>query len=63
MQQRLAQHGSNFQPIGSPDIHNKLPLGNYLVCYDQAKDQFWLEQKEPFKLPGKVYGSTEITKR
>ena len=42
--------------------HNKLPVGNYLLQYSD-RDGFYLQKKEPFKLPSKLYGDHTIVDR
>lgn len=41
------------------DIHDRLPVGNYVVQYDDSKSHFYLESMDSFAAPSKVYGDTE----
>jgi hypothetical protein len=34
----------------------KLPVGNYLLKFDMAKNEFYLESRNQFTLPSKIYG-------
>jgi len=49
--------GNTFKvfPGNSLDIQESLPVGNYTVRFSPM-DGFSLEQVEPFRMPGKVYG-------
>lgn len=38
---------------------NNIPNGNWLVCFDDDKQEFFLEKKEDYVLPKKLYGSIE----
>jgi hypothetical protein len=39
------------------DLHDKLPAGNYVIKMDRQENLF-LEEIEPFKVTGKIYGDT-----
>lgn len=40
------------------DLHDKLPVGNYAVKFDQQSGCFYLQNIETFEIRGKVYGDT-----
>lgn len=40
-------------------IEGKLPAGNYTVKYNEMRDEYYLEQIDPFKAVAKLYGNTE----
>ena len=41
----------------SMDLHEILPVGNYVVKQDQFEN-FYIEQIEDFDVPAKMYGDT-----
>jgi hypothetical protein len=43
----------------SMDLHEKLPVGNYTVKFNQMGGYFYLESIDPFEIKGKVYGDTK----
>lgn len=52
--------GSRFWPAKDLDLNIKreLPVGTYLVGFDQMTGRYYLEQEESFKAPKKIYGDT-----
>lgn len=52
--------GAKFQvaPKQAIDIHQTLPVGTYVVKFDEMRSSFYLEVIEDFVLTGKVYGDT-----
>jgi len=58
----LIQSGSKLSIADIQASYQKLPTGNYLLKVDQY-GRFFLETKEPFKLPSKLYGDHSITER
>ena len=56
------KNGNTFTAAtqASMDLHEKLPVGNYVVKMD-AFGKFFLEHSDSFELPAKLYGDT--TKR
>lgn len=43
--------------------HDKLPVGNYALQFDESKGQFFLTQQIDFKLPSKLYGDFKFIDR
>lgn len=41
------------------DLHEKLPVGNYVVKRDTFSGEFFLEQIDSFALPSKIYGGCD----
>lgn len=58
--------GSSFNVATkeSLDLHEKLPVGNYVVKYNELKGFFYLDMVDSFENPKKLYGNTtKHTKR
>jgi hypothetical protein len=58
----VVQSGQKFQFSNVTGTYDKLPVGNYLLKYDQ-REGFYLIKKEDFILPKKVYGDHSIVHR
>lgn len=58
----IIQSGSNFRLAQLEAQHEKLPVGNYLVCYDQQTG-FFLQKQTDFTLPEKLYGDFSCVDR
>lgn len=56
------QNGNKFSFFDVTDAHDKLPVGVYILKYDQ-REGFYLVRKEDFKLPKKIYGDQSIVDR
>ena len=48
----------NVSSEESLDIHNKLPIGNYTVMFDNMSGSYFLEMVDVFSQVDKVYGDT-----
>ena len=59
----IIQNGHQFQFGELGIIHDKLPVGNYLLKFNQNTGQFYLQQKEDFILPAKIYGDHSVVDR
>lgn len=59
----IIQIGSTYSVKELTATHEKLPIGVYLMQYDERSGEYYLIAKEPFKLPSKVYGDHNIVKR
>lgn len=53
--------GSLFRVGDEADVQPfaLLPPGNYVVQYDDMREEYYLREVDPFRLPEKVYGDTE----
>ena len=58
----VIQNGDKFSFADITATHNKMPKGNYLLKFDQ-REGFYLNKKEPFKMPNKLYGDHSVTNR
>ena len=58
----IIQNGRNFSVVGITATHDKLPVGNYLVQYNELKG-FYLEQQPEFAIPEKIYGDLSYVHR
>lgn len=45
------------------DAHEKLPVGVYMLKFDELRNRFYLSRKDPFELPKKIYGDHSIVDR
>jgi hypothetical protein len=45
------------------DAHEKLPVGVYMLKFDELRNRFYLSRKDPFELPKKIYGDHGIVDR
>jgi DNA polymerase III delta prime subunit len=46
----------NITNHNSLDIHERLPVGNYIIKYDDATGQYFFDQVESFSWSGRIYG-------
>lgn len=55
------KHGNTFRVSKKEalDIHDALPVGNYIIKKDEMSGQLFLEQIDTFDIQGKIYGDTE----
>lgn len=60
---KIVQSGERFSFVNVTATHNQLPKGNYLLRKDEGTGEFYLQLKEGFVLPKKIYGDHSITKR
>lgn len=58
----IIQSGDKFTFANITGTHEKMPQGNYLLKYD-PREGYYLNKKEPFILPKKIYGDHMITDR
>lgn len=58
----IIKNGSNYSIVDFDANFEKLPAGNYMLRFNQLKGYF-LEEKEGFKLPSKVYGDHSVVYR
>ena len=59
----IIQIGSTYSIKELTATHDKLPLGVYLMQYNDNAGEYYLVAKEQFKLPKKIYGKHDIIKR
>jgi len=59
----IIQNGKTFSVINITDTHEKLPIGNYLVRYEELSDSYKLELQNDFSLPEKLYGNFSYVDR
>lgn len=59
----IIQNGKTFTVVDITDTHQKLPIANYLVRYNEITDSFSLEVKAEFNLPDKIYGDFSYIER
>ena len=41
------------------DLHEQLPVGNYVIKKNEMTGQMFLEQIDKFEITGKIYGDTK----
>lgn len=58
----VIQSGTKYSFANITDTFTTLPKGNYLLKFD-PRDGFFLEKKDAFILPKKIYGDQSIIKR
>ena len=58
----VIQSGTKYSFANITDTFQTLPKGNYLLKFDQ-REGFYLEQKDEFVLPKKIYGDQSIVNR
>jgi hypothetical protein len=60
---RLIEVGGRFQFGDISNAHNKLPVGVYMLKFDELRNMFYLSEKESFEIPKRVYGDHSIVDR
>lgn len=60
---KLIQFGDTFKFGDLSEAHNSLPVGTYMLKFDQIFKQYYLVKKDDFQLPSKVYGDHSIVSR
>lgn len=58
----IIQNNTTFKFVETTDSFERLPVGNYLLKYSELNG-FFLERKEDFTLPKKLYGDFSFIKR
>lgn len=58
----VVQSGDKFTFANVSGTYETLPCGNYLLKYD-PREGYYLNKKEPFILPNKIYGDHSVTER
>jgi broad-specificity NMP kinase len=58
----VIQSGTKYSFANITDTFQTLPKGNYLLKFDQ-REGYFLEKKDDFKLPSKIYGDQSIVNR
>lgn len=58
---KFLQQGSTFTIGDVTNSHDRLPVGNYVLLLSMSG--FYLQRKEPFQLPSKIYGNFDDIKR
>jgi SpoVK/Ycf46/Vps4 family AAA+-type ATPase len=58
----VVQSGDKFTFADVTGTHDTLPQGNYLLKRD-PREGYYLNKKEPFILPKKIYGDHRVTER
>lgn len=53
---KILQLGTKYSFRELTALHDKLPVGNYLLKQDPQSGEYYLEEKKEFKLPSKIYG-------
>lgn len=61
--QLLIKNGNNTSIGVINSVSEKLPVGNYIIKYDDNKDFYYLQDTESFNIPDKIYGDTSIVDR
>jgi broad-specificity NMP kinase len=59
----IAQKGNSFTIANEGNLHSSLPKGVYLLQFDGIRGIYYLEKKEDFVLPTKLYGDHSIVDR
>ena len=60
---KLIQFGDTYKFGDLSEAHNQLPVGTYMLKFDQMFKQYYLVKKDNFQLPSKVYGDHSIVDR
>jgi hypothetical protein len=60
---KLIQNNTTFTLGEFTDMHETLPVGNYVLKFDEQKGIFYLQEQEPFVLPPKLYGDFSFIER
>lgn len=58
----ILQNNDTYKFVETTGSHTTLPVANYLLRYSELSG-FYLEKKESFTLPPKIYGDLSFTKR
>ena len=58
----VIQSGTKYSFANITDTFQTLPKGNYLLKFN-PREGYYLEKKDDFVLPEKIYGDQSITKR
>jgi hypothetical protein len=53
---KFYKNGLNYRLINADAICEELNPTNYIIMYDERNMEYYLQDKEPFKLPSKIYG-------
>lgn len=59
----ILQSGNTYTVKNLTGTYEKLPVGNYILKFDPTTGKYYLNQKETFKLPNKIYGDHSIIER
>lgn len=60
---KIVESNGKFKSIEVEGIYDQLPLGVYILKFDLNEGGFFLQRKEYFVLPRKIYGDHSITQR
>ncbi len=63
MSSLLLQNNDHFNFAEITDSYSKLPVGNYLLCFNETSGQYYLKKQEAFSIPSKIYGDYSYIKR
>jgi len=53
---KISKSGNDHYLIDDTNLIDELPVGNYIIMQNENTGQFYLQKKEDFKLPPKIYG-------
>ena len=59
----LIQNNNVFTLSDMTGSHEKLPVGNYSLHYDERSASYYLKEQAAFKMPSKLYGDFGFTDR
>lgn len=63
MSNLLIQNNNQFYLAELTASHEKLPIGNYLLCFNESTNQYFLKKQEDFAVPKVIYGDYSYVNR